>query len=107
MDSGKKIGGLDPKLQEAYERVMKTTVAPPPPAAASKSDGKPETVVVGTPSASSKGSSFSVYKAGGVLKAKKGGGIPTFLLVILGIIFFVVYAFIWIKVLNLKVPFLP
>lgn len=74
-----KAAELDPKLKEAYERVMGTPVS-----TTEKAGNSPQVV------------SFR----------KKAGSLPI-LLPLIGVLFFIIYTLIWVKVLNLKVPFIP
>ncbi|MCL5438992.1 MAG: hypothetical protein M1268_03310 [Patescibacteria group bacterium] len=117
---------LDPKLKEAYDRVMGTNISPSSPASQPSmstpqspisepaapqvftpttsprpqtvsASSQPQTTMVNSPS-----SSF-VAKPG---KAKSGGFSPV--LIIFGLlVFFAVYALFWVKFFGISIPFLP
>lgn len=81
---------LDPQLQAAYERVMGTNTQPAPtptpaPAANSKKDAENK-IVAGS--------------AG-------GRKVSPILIAVAVLLFFVVYAIVWVKIFNLQIPFLP
>ncbi|MCL5432792.1 MAG: hypothetical protein M1524_01605 [Patescibacteria group bacterium] len=119
----KKPSELDPKLKEAYDRVMGTATPAPQtpqpvvsqpaapqvftPSGASKPQvsnvsSAPQTTMVNSPSSTSASSTF-VSKPG---NAKSGGFSPV--LIIFGLlIFFVVYALFWVKFFGISIPFLP
>ncbi len=107
---GNDVSKLDPKLKEAYDRVMGTTITPPqPPKPETHEQTRPEpapqqTATVNPPPQQHDESSSGsiVHKATG----KKGGRISPLLIAFLGLIFFVLYAAVWIKVFNFKFPFL-
>ncbi len=80
---------MDPKLKEIYERVMSTPVR----------SADPQNTL---PQMSVKSPSPQTH----VVSPKKRGVSPI-LIVLTAIIFFLVYAFVWIKIFNLKIPFLP
>lgn len=118
---------LDPKLKEAYDRVMQAAIptpvsktppapaapAPLPPVKAAEIKEKIESkktslsFVPGektqnapsVPSAPSKQNAPSVQK--------KFGGISPALIVLLLLVFFAVYAFFWISFFKISLPFLP
>lgn len=75
----KGVSGLDPKLRQAYERVMGTPV--------SATDGANNSSQV-------------------VSFRKKARSLPI-LFPLAAVLFFIIYTLIWVKVLNLKVPFIP
>lgn len=89
----KNLSHLDPKLKEAYERVMGTSV--PAPAQALPSPAP----VVSTP--------VQETPQNQVVANKKREGLSPILVGVAVILFFAAYTIIWIKVFNLKVPFLP
>src|SRR3989344_3618204 len=100
-----KVGQLDPKLKEAYERVMRTTVTPPisplPPI-------PPSPTITATHASFQSGnipSASQAYKAGTMKAGKKG--VPTILWALLASVFFVAYTLVWTKVLGVSLPFLP
>lgn len=70
---------LDPKLKEAYERVMGTPV--------NATDG--------------------ANKSSQVVSFRKKARSLSILLPLIAVLFFIIYTLIWIKVLHLKVPFIP
>ena len=118
---------LDPKLKEAYERVMGTAVpktqtpqtgrviTPPsqnPPAAPIAPNAPTPGIItnsgVATPSIKTnpspsvnKGTSFTTTANRG-----KSGGFPKILIFLFLLIFFVGYAVFWIKFFKLSVPYL-
>ena len=106
---GNDLSKLDPKLKEAYDRVMGTSITPPQaPKPESHEQTKPEpapapqqTATVNPPPQHSETSNATVAH-----KATKKRGISPLILAFLGLVFFVIYAAVWIKVLNFKVPFL-
>lgn len=73
---------LDPKLKEAYERVMGTDTQ----SQMQVNSPRPQTQVV---------------------SSKRGGGLSSILIFVGLILFFLIYAFVWTKIFNLKIPFLP
>ena len=115
---------LDPKLKEAYDRVMATAVpqpspASPPPLQPQAEPASPSTSPIqggpvstqtidpqplpsSAPIASAKPASAFVAVA-----TKPKTKILPVLFVVGGLIFFVVYAVFWVKFFNLKLPFLP
>lgn len=114
---------LDPKLKEAYERVMGTTIpkpsAPPTPAAPSSPnptaqiptvEPTPQTPPTPAPSAAPQtmanvGTTPSAFVAN-PQKGKSGGISPV--IIFLGLlVFFIVYALFWLKFFNVSLPFLP
>lgn len=131
MDS--KLSGLDPKLREAYERVMNgpspapsgtsvppanpltpppvtppiTTQTPQPeavPAAAPLSPPPPTPV----PAASSFAFNSNYQTNQRTTTVKKAGGKVSSVLIILGlVVLLVAYTFVWIYLFKLKIPFLP
>ncbi|HBB76320.1 MAG: hypothetical protein A2186_02560 [Candidatus Levybacteria bacterium RIFOXYA1_FULL_41_10] len=130
-----KVGQLDPKLKEAYERVMRTTVTPPisqsaapmqsaqaapsstppivqPPVVASPLSPlppiPPSPTITATHASFQSGnipSASQAYKAGTMKAGKKG--VPTILWALLASVFFVAYTLVWTKVLGVSLPFLP
>lgn len=118
---------LDPKLKEAYERVMGTTIpkpsAPPTPTAtpmpnpipgssqALPAQPRPEMPSPVPPSPQSSETMVKVSPTPTAFvakpqKAKSGGISPT--IIFLGLfVFFVVYSLFWLKFFNVSIPFLP
>lgn len=105
---------LDPKLQEAYDRVMgvqvpaptesKTSVAPANPVPVQPASAASSTVsIVQQPVASVDNASVTKNHT---FVAKKGMKISPLFLVIGGVAFLLLYTIIWIKVFNLSVPFI-
>src|SRR5260221_14053596 len=153
----KQAGNLDPKLQEAYNKVMgipasgdpaQTTVTTPnvtvsatqvpatpitPPIMSSTPTTPapvvmPEPIIPANPTPPSPQPSVQTVQAtipvgratvhvgatvtpethGFVAKGKKSGmKISPVILILGGVVFFLVYALIWVKVFNLQLPFLP
>ncbi len=132
-----KLSNLDPKLQDAYNRVMSGPASVPPsgqsplggasgnvPPAAPASPASAQTASptpfqptiaaeVPLPQASSFGSTiaFNANNAGknqGTVGIKRGGSKIKQLVLGLGIIaFLVAYSVVWIYVFKLNVPYLP
>jgi len=124
----KNISQLDPKLKEAYDRVMGTVVTPPakaaqampatpfsptltPPTAApvehvnttpiARSEPAPIATAVSYQAVQSPVSTTQTATA-----PHKKSGSKAFIFLLAGIAFFIVYALVWIKMFNLKFPFL-
>lgn len=166
MDPKQQLNQLDPKLQEAYNRVMGTAstsnvamanagtpasdaasptppptqspqpplppkpaapqpipqppVAPPPPAATfvpplpaekpqedSMASSMPITKVY-TPSPSADAATSGFVAATPQTQAEeKKHGISPVILILGGLVFFIIYTLVWIRVFNLSLPFLP
>jgi len=85
---------LDPKLAEVYNRVMGTPLTPAPtaPSAAPKEDHV---------------QAFSQTEKKDEEKGEKKKGVSMPLIVLGIVIFFLVYAYIWTKIFNFQLPFLP
>jgi len=123
----KNISQLDPKLKEAYDRVMGTVVTPPAKAA----QAMPSTPPPSTPtlpaapiehvntapvtrsepapiatSVSHQAVQSPVSTASVSTVPHKKSGSKAFIFLLAGITFFIVYALVWIKMFNLKFPFL-
>lgn len=114
----KNVSQLDPKLKEAYDRVMGTVVTPPTkaaqvmpsmstsamptaPAPAIPVNSEPITpMAAANPQAVS--SPVSTAQSSAISHKKSGSW--TIIFMFAGIIFFVVYALVWIKMFNLKFP---
>lgn len=115
----KKSTELDPKLKEAYERVMGTSFTPaasqtatmPPMPAQPRPTPIPQPTAAPTVAAAVK--PVAAIRPGGVANTfvvKKGGaksGISPILLILAGIIFFAVYTIFWVKFFNISIPGLP
>ena len=94
----KKTGQLNPQLKQIYDRIMETNVnvkhqdpmAPPsqPAPPINKKKEEPPISPLTT-----------------IQERKKGNPTLTIIVVLLGIIFFAVYAFFWTKFFSLKLPF--
>ncbi len=111
----KNAAGLDPKLKEAYDRVMNANV--PPAAAAAPAippttPPMPTTTVAPTatplaqpaaPSATAKTQTTSFVPAAS--KPAGGGKSKTLLFGVGVVLFLLVYAFFWVKFFNLPLPF--
>lgn len=97
---------LDPKLREVYERVMGTAVPPIQKSAPSQNP-------IPKPPGSSQSPQTQVFHASPQPKTvtftntKSSGSSLAPAYIIGGLLFFMVYAFLWIKIFNLKLPFLP
>lgn len=125
MEPKKYSQALDPKFKEIYDRVMGTSVTPsikpqettpPKPVSPtvpvksiqpepflSKPFAKSDLASVASNETFAKTVSVSQNQP---QRTKKN--IKLYILIILGgLIFFVLYTFIWIKLFNLKLPFLP
>jgi len=90
----KNLNQLDPKLKEAYERVMGTPVSSA--VRSSEPQAPPHQETQTSPQ-------FSTQV---VINQKKKKLSPILIAASI-ILFFAVYTFFWIKVFNLKIPFLP
>lgn len=95
----KNLSHLDPKLKEAYERVMGTSVPAPAQASSTPLASPSPTPAVSTP--------VQEAPQNQVVANKKKEGLSPILVGVAVILFFAAYTVIWIKVFNLKVPFLP
>jgi len=129
-----KLSSLDPKLREAYQRVMGTTIPEPQAAPLSQASApipQPEFVpasptTIPTQQASNFVQMNSEIPAAAPTAAlapnftvppvsqvpimpikKKGSSIMPVLFVIVGLVFIVIYTLFWTKIFNLKLPFLP
>jgi len=96
------LSHLDPKLKEAYERVMGTTI----PAQAQTPSPAPTTTPAPFPTVSAP-TPVQEPQSQMVVNKKKVVGLSPILVAVAVILFFLAYTIIWIKVFNLKVPFLP
>lgn len=123
----KGLPNLDPKLKEAYERVMSTSIsssAPSAPTTASAPTPAPQAtapaqaaptpaavasspVAAPQPTSIPQSTSASTFVAGNTPAASSGSKISPVLLVIAGIIFFAVYTLFWLRFFNIPLPFLP
>lgn len=129
-----KLSGLDPKLREAYERVMNgpspvpsginvppaNPAAPPPvtqpivtPAPEPEPVPAPTPVSPPPPTPVPAASNFAFnanYQTnqGTTTTVKKAGGKMSSVLIILGlVVLLVAYTFVWVYLFKLKIPFLP
>lgn len=122
------LSGLDPKVQETYHRVMSTPVpaapppaqpvqtappaqptAPPPVAPPPAQAEAPAPQQIYTPSTAVSEPSPTVNVTNSqVFSSKKKAGHISPVVMIMGIaVFFVVYALVWVKIFNARLPFLP
>ena len=132
----KKLSQLDPKLQEAYNKVMATPVATTTAPAGATVSVSTQTTTTQQPAAhpttppttplsppplptltpiggSTKTSTTTVIKPGaqaapvGMIAKNGSGGVSPVILAVAAVIFFLVYALFWVKFFNFPVPFLP
>ncbi len=115
---------LDPKLKEAYERVMSVNTTPRPQSPPPPQNQPPMSSYPPTPQPSPVGPNPSPLGESGPIVAPKPQGYSandgaqgpmhpkkprkklSFPIVVLGmIIFFIVYTFVWIKIFNVSLPF--
>lgn len=128
-----KLSQLDPKLRDAYQRVMGTTIPQSQPAPAPTPELQPEPISVpNTQSAASPEPFFIPQPAANpepqvpmqqpptqnfttpppmpaqttVVKKKSGIMIPI-LFGIAALVFLVIYTLFWTKIFNFRLPFLP
>lgn len=114
MDQNKSVQ-LDPKLREAYERVMGTsfpspsgTQAQPQPTPISPTPVAQTVGVGAAPTMPAKATVTHPAANPNVFVAKGGSkGIPAILLVLIAIIFFVAYTVVWMVIFKIPIPFLP
>lgn len=133
----KKLSGIDPKLQEAYNRIMATPTPANQPQSGQanpQSSAKPSAAAEqpATNHAASSGQPIppqplptltpidshsnnktpstkpnnNAHAAVGMV-AKSGSGVPTVVLIVAAVIFFLVYTLFFIKLFGVSVPFLP
>ena len=128
------LSGLDPKVQETYHRVMSTPTQPaqpvqtsppaqptaPPPAAppagqsplgsappAQAEAPVPQQIYTPSTAVSEPPPTLNVTNSQ-VFSSKKKAGHISPVVMIMGIaVFFVVYALVWVKIFNARLPFLP
>ena len=84
-----KAANLDPNLKEAYEKVMGTATPQPTVSTAPQPSGN-----TARPQAQ-------------VVTAKNRGKLSPILIAVAVILFLIIYTLVWVKVFNLKIPFLP
>lgn len=124
---------LDPKLKETYDKVMGTTTAPAAGAAPGTPAPQPVAPPAGTPppqdaAAPAQNAAPSIpqtpYQAdnlsfqaaiqtpannqtplGAVVPPQQPSSLLRILYIVGGVIFFVVYTFVWVKIFNLPLPF--
>jgi len=105
----KNISQLDPKLKEAYDRVMGTVVTPPTAAPVEHVNTTPiahsEPAPIAT-AVSHQAVQSPVSTTQTATVPHKKSGSKAFIFLLAGIAFFIVYALVWIKMFNLKFPFL-
>ena len=119
---------LDPKLKEIYQRVMGTPTSPatppPPPSPANQAMPPPippkptqpqpvsapfaaaAPIVMPTPAVMPGQTVQNPSLNQTPVKQKKGIS-KLFLITVAGFIFLIAYTFMWIKLFNLRLPFLP
>lgn len=112
----KKMPDLDPKLKEAYERVMGTAVngakpvavtppaptpTPPPPPPAAQQTTPPETNTAPQPVSS------PAPEVNPLPEPENKKQFSPVILVVVGIVFFLVYILFWLKFFSIPLPFLP
>jgi hypothetical protein len=122
MDS-KDLSRLDPKLREAYERVMGTptsrqpqTQTPlptpePPPVQANEPqqvhNAPSEQVPAPAPHASSSVIAFNAQTYNKKSAGVKSGSLTPVIIGVGIVILLLAYTFVWVKIFNLSIPFLP
>lgn len=130
MDTNQQFSKLDPKIKEAYDRVMSTPVSTPQPLptdqplqstpsfnqnVASTPSSAPvqptPTIVPGvSPTLSSRREPETVHIGStphaNVGKNKNSSG-SLIIYIIGGIVFLIVYTVFWLKFFNVPIPFLP
>lgn len=118
---------LDPKIKEVYDRVMGLSLATSPlaPSSPQKPVEKPVTQTISyqpssnttpqpakppVPPTAPATTTFTAT-AGTIASSSgakiKNSTISPAILIVLGLVFFFVYALFWMKLFNLPVPFLP
>lgn len=98
-----KVSQLDPKLQEAYNRVMGTAINPQ--AAQPTQTQAPQTAAPASVNNQAfRNPVLTAQKAEG--KTKRKSKLSPTLIVLVFVVFFLVYAAIWIRMFNLRVPYL-
>lgn len=114
----KGLGGMDPRLRQAYERVMGTNVAhiqaqsktpqaQPVPTVPSPHQAAEPAAPQATISPQDKVISYNALKEKAKTAAGKGKGLPVPLLIVLAITFLLLYTVVWSKIFGIKLPFLP
>lgn len=105
MDS-KKLSELDPKLKEIYDRVMGTSVKPAPQSPTPSA--KPLISNPTNQEAAVSSSNFTPPPPNTIPVSPAFSPKISPLVWILGVVaFIVIYALVWVKIFNLKLPFLP
>jgi len=122
----KNVSQLDPKLKEAYDRVMGTVVTPPvkatptamsatspsvPPLSSTPLSPTPTMSVNPLPTTSTtainhQAVSVPISNTKITTLKKKSGAFKALIFMFAGIVFFIIYALVWIKMFNLKFPYL-
>ncbi|OGH19401.1 MAG: hypothetical protein A3F31_03360 [Candidatus Levybacteria bacterium RIFCSPHIGHO2_12_FULL_38_12] len=100
----KKQTELSPKLKEIYERVMSTKISSPAQKPSAPTQPQPASNEVHTPQLTS----IAVNPFSSPIKSpikRQVKNPPQFVLIITGVIFFLAYAFFWVRFFNLKLPF--
>ncbi len=115
----KATANLDPKLKEAYDRVMSTPVPKPADFSVAQESMHATIPLAPTPQtvsptpvtpASTPPPQVKQAVSFAVTMPKHSGGGSKMLPILFGLgglVFFVVYAIFWVKFFGLKVPFLP
>ena len=117
-----KLSQLDPKLRDAYQRVMGTPI-PQPQAPQSQPVSQPQPAITPEPpvqpanfvqmnsevvaNPSSQNFTAPMPAAQTMAIKKKKGMMMPILFGIAGFILIAVYTFFWTKIFNFKLPFLP
>lgn len=108
-----KASALDPKLKETYDRIMGTAVnpsAPPsamaqPAVAAAPPQAAAQTI---RPAFAPAQPSQPLQPLARVSPEKQTTGkMLPIVFVVVAVIFFIAYAIFWVKLFNVKLPFLP
>ncbi|OGH23962.1 MAG: hypothetical protein A3J69_01285 [Candidatus Levybacteria bacterium RIFCSPHIGHO2_02_FULL_42_12] len=94
---------LDPRLKEVYERVMNTRVASLPQQQPAQPQPQPQQQAPRVQPTQQTGP--VTFRADQVSTKKRG--VPFAALVVLGVLFFVAYSLLWLRIFNVKIPFLP
>lgn len=116
-----KLSKLDPKLREAYQRVMGTEVSQTQVSPVSQSQPEPQPEVNAQPNISAQqaptqSSAFftptpnfatPVPQAQPIITERRGNPLMLIAVGIAVLVFVVIYGLFWARVFNLKLPFLP
>ncbi len=109
-----KLSQLDPKLREAYQRVMETSIPQPqasPPQAQAPTQPISEPQPAITPAEVSPVQNSPNFTSPApetqTMAVKKKNGMMPILIGIAALVFVAVYTLFWTKIFNFKLPFLP